>query len=249
MTAFDKYLDIFILRTAELIEKEDLKNNPEYHNVLTNQLLGLSGPKRITRKMTPFDLFFSKLYTGFNEIHNSYDSLLDIEVYLRRFPYNKTRVSKTRYLAYHMENYLNEVYILKERLDSYCTIVGRLYRNDQTLKDLDLKKAMKDLSAFVQKSLKGITDTRGAHVHNTRFTDENLARLSTMELINYGPKKISLLETLYDSTHRNIRKEYVVAIKQNNERIRIILDTYFEVLYAIVDDKKMGIRYPDSKMA
>ena len=248
MTAFDKYSEIFIHRTKELIEKEDLVNNPEYHKVLTNQLLGLSGPKRLARKITPSDVFFSKLFAGFTEIHNSYYSLLDIEVYLRRFPYHNTGVSRTRYLAYHMENYLNEVYILKERLISYCTIVGRLYRNDQTLKDL-LKTAMKDLSGIVQKSLKGITDVRRTHVHGTRFTDENLDRLSTYEMISHGPNKIPPLKILYNSTYRNTRKEYSVTIKRNNEQIRKILDTYFEVLYAVVSDKKMGIRYPSSKKA
>jgi hypothetical protein len=214
MTVFDKYSEIFIHRTKELIEKEDLTNNPEYREVLKNQLLGSSGPKRITRKMTPTDIIFSKLFAGFTEIYNSYYSLLDIEVYLHRFPYHKTRVSKTRYLAYHMENYLNEVYILKVRLISYCTIVDRLYRKDQYLKDL--KKTMKSLSDIVQKSLKGVIDARGTHVHSTRFTDENLDRLTTLELINHGPNKIPLMKTLYDSAYRNTRKDYSVTIKRKN---------------------------------
>ena len=247
MTSFDKYSEIFTHRARELFEKEDLKNNPEYRETLLNRLLGLSGPKRISRNMTPFDVFFSKLFAGFNEIYSSYYSLLDIEVYLRRFPYPNTKISKTRYLAYHMENYLNEVYILKERLSSYCTVVGRLYRNDQTVKDL--KGAVRDLSGIVQKSLKGITNTRDIHVHSSRFTDEDLDRLSSIELINRGPNEIPPLKTVYKVAFRNTRKKYGVAIKRNNEEIRKILDAYFEVLYAVVANRKGGVRYPRLKTA
>jgi hypothetical protein len=247
MTGFHKYSEIFIHRAKELLEKEDLKNNPEYHEVLKNHLFGLKGPKQLDRKLTPSDVFFSKLATGFREIYDSYYSLLDIEVYIRRFPYPNTKVSKTRYLAYHMENYLNEVYMLKERLISYCTVVGRLYRNDHTLRDP--KKAMKDLSGIVQKSLKAITDTRGTHVHSARLTDEDLDRLSSLGLINRAPNEIPLLKTVYESAFRNTRKKYGVAIKRNNEEIRKILNAYFEVIYAIVADEKGDVRYPHLKTA
>ena len=126
MTSLDRYAEIFIARAKKLIEEEDLKNNPEYLDVFKNHLLALKGPKQVARKITPHDIFFSKLMVGFNEIYDSYSSLLDIQVYIDRFPYCKTRVSKTRYIAYHMENYFNEVYILKERLNAYCTINDKL---------------------------------------------------------------------------------------------------------------------------
>jgi hypothetical protein len=104
MTSLDRYAEIFIDRAKKLIEEEDLKNNPEYLDVFKNHLLALKGPKQVARKITPHDIFFSKLMVGFNEIYDSYSSLLDIQVYIDRFPYCKTRVSKTRYIAYHMEN-------------------------------------------------------------------------------------------------------------------------------------------------
>lgn len=247
MSAFDKYSEIFIKRAKELMEEEDLANSPEYREVLANQLFGRSGPKRIDRKTTPADILFSKLFDGFTEIHKSYNSLLDIEIYLSKFPYPKTRVSKTRYLAYHMENYLNEVYIFKERLSSYCTVIGRLYRNHPALKDV--KTTMKTISEVVQNSLKGVVETRGTHVHRNRFTDEKLDRLTSLELVNYGPNKIPLLKVLYDSAYRETRKGYGVTIKRNNEEIRKVLDACFEVIYRVVADKKGNIRYPGTGTA
>jgi hypothetical protein len=184
---------------------------------------------------------------GFREIHNSYYSLLDIEVYIGRFPYGKTSVSKTRYLAYHMENYLNEVYILKERLNFYCTTVGRMYRNDQTLKNV--KETMKTLSDCVQKVLKGTTDARGTHVHKNRFTDEDLDRLSSLELANHGPNDIPILKIMYESHYKKTRKKYSLAIKQSNKEIKDLLDGCFEVLYGVVADENRQIRYPKAKPA
>jgi hypothetical protein len=247
MTGFDKYFEIFGNRVKELLKEEGLTKNPEYHKVFMNQLLGLKGPKQLDRKVTPHDACFSKLFVGFKEISDSYYSLLDIEIYVGRFPYGKSRVSKTRYLAYHMENYLNEVYILKERMKSYFTIVGRLYRNDQTLKEV--KKTMNTLSDLVQSALKGITYTRSTHVHSNRFTDENLDRLRSLELVNHGSNQIPVLRILYDSAYRNTRRKYIQTLKHNNEELKRMLDACCDVLYGIVADENGQIRYPESKTA
>jgi uncharacterized protein YlaN (UPF0358 family) len=245
MTGFEKYSMIFVQRAKELIHEENLTNNPDYREVLINQLFGLSGPKRISRKQTPDEVSFSRLFAGFTEIHTSYYSLLDIEVYLRRFPYPNTNVSKTRYLAYHIENYLNEVYILKERLNSYCALIVRLYRKDQTLKNLN--NTITELSSIVQKSLKGITDTRGNHVHRSRFSDEDFDRLRSLELFNLGSKEIPLLRVLYNDAFKTTRKKYREFVTHNNKEIRKIINVYFDVLYTIVADNRGSVRYPSAR--
>jgi hypothetical protein len=125
MDGFEKFLHIFIDHAKKDLTEKDYGNDPEYREVFVNQILGLNGPKQMKRKITPSFTFFSKLYVGFKEIADSYYCLIDIETYIGRFPYGDTRISKTRHLVYHMENYINEVYILKERLTSYFTIIGR----------------------------------------------------------------------------------------------------------------------------
>jgi len=243
MTGFDKYSEIFTNRAKELLEEEDLQKNPEYYGVFKNRLLGLKGPKQLGRKLTPAEVFFLKLNTGFNEIHNSYYSLLDIEVYMGRFPYSNTRVSKTRYLAYHMENYLNEVYILEQRLESYFTIVGRLYRNDR--RHQGIRKSIETLISLVQEILKGVIDTRGAHVHRMRFTDEDLDRLDLQEFLSkHGGDELKVLKNFFKFDYGRIRKRYKQMINKNNEQIKIMLDACFDILYEIVADEKRQIKYP-----
>jgi hypothetical protein len=111
------------------------------------------------------------------------------------------------------------------------------------------KMIMQALSDCVQKSLRGIINVRSIHVHVNRLTDENLDRLRTLELINHGPEKIPVMQTLYRSAYRDTRMKYGLTIKQNNKAIGIILDSYFDVIYKVVTNEKREIRYPKSKKA
>jgi hypothetical protein len=62
------------------------------------------------------------LFAGFNEISHSYDTLLDIEVYVARFPYANTRITRSGHLRFIIEAYLHESYTLGERLKTYPTL-------------------------------------------------------------------------------------------------------------------------------
>jgi hypothetical protein len=243
MNGFEKYSEIFINKSKELFTEDDLKHDKEYQEAFKNHLFGLNGPKQIEKKLTPADIYFSKILNGFREIADSYYCLLDIEIYIGRFPYSKTRISKTRHLSYHMENYLNEIYILKERLKSYFTKVGRLYRNDPDHKKV-LQKT-KPLFTLVNASLKGIIQTRGSHVHSTRFYDNDLDRLSSQEFLSdHGNDELVLIKNLFKFEYKIVRRRFKKTIKDNNKQIKILLDACFDVLYTIVADKQGKVKYP-----
>jgi len=248
MNGFEKYSEIFINRAKKLLEEEDLKNNPKYHEVFKNHILGLGGSKQLSRKQTPSEIVFSKLYGGFREISDSYYCLLDIELYIGRFPYRNTKVSKTRHLAYHMENYLNEIYILKERLNSYFTAIGRLYKKDE--RHRDVLNGTKPLFTLVKNVLKGIINIRGAHVHETRFSDEALDRLSSQEFFtDHGGEEFQIIRNLFKFDYSVTRKKYKHTIKSNNEQIKKMLDACFDILFEIVADNEGQIKYPKPKKA
>jgi len=248
MDGFEKFLHIFIDYTKKELAEKDYGNDPEYKEVFVNQILGLDGPKQMKRKITTSFTFFSKLYIGFKEISDSYYCLIDIETYISRFPYGDTMISKTRHLAYHMENYINEVYILKERLTSYFNIIGRLYRKDK--KHPNILKITKSLFSFVNNSLKGIIDTRGSHVYKARFNDEDIDKLSTQELLAvHGGEELQLIGNIFKMDYRAKRKKYKVIIKRNNTSIKQMLDACFEILFEIVMDKNGHLKYPKIEKA
>ena len=205
---------------------------------------------KIRELLADGDLKNNKEYQdGFREIANSYYCLLDIEIYIGRFPYNKTGISKTRHLSYHMENYLNEIYILRERLNAYLKKIGRLYKGDPSHETI-LKK-IEPLFALVNKSLKDIIDTRCSHVHKIRFHSEDLDRLSSLELLStllstHGNNELTFIKNFFNLEYRTIRRKFKIVIKNNNKQIKILLDACFDVLYEIVTDQQGNIKYPET---
>ena len=243
MDGFEKYSEIFIERAKELLEKDKLNDNPEYQKVFMNNLLGISGPKHLKREITPPDHFFSALYNGFREISDSYYSLLDIETYIGRFPFSKTKISKVRHMIYHLECYLNEVYILKERIKAYITKVGRLYKKDP--KHSEVLKKMRPLFPLIDNALDNIVKARGSHVHESRFKDDDLDRISSLEFFaQHGGEELRLFRNLFIFDYLIIRRKYKKTLVNNNKEIRKLLDACFDILYGIVTLQDGKFHYP-----
>jgi hypothetical protein len=55
---------------------------------------------------TSYERCVFMLIAGLSEIGTIYEGLLDIAIYLSRFPYRNTRVTEERYLRYQITNYL-----------------------------------------------------------------------------------------------------------------------------------------------
>lgn len=243
MAGFEKYRNMLTCQINQFLDEEGLINNPEYQKAFKNHCFGLNGQKYFPTKQTSSEKFLSKMVYGFREISDSYYFLKDIETYIGRFPYRNTKISQTRYLAYHFENYLNEIYLLKERLACYFTVIGRLYKKDSR-HGLILKKTS-SLSNFVDDSLKGIIKTRGTHVHQTRFTDEDLDRLKTQEfLTEHSGKKLKSLGNLFKEHYGITRRKYKQIIKANNGQVKKMLDLCFDTLFEIIANNEGQIKHP-----
>src|SRR5579871_6772153 len=50
------------------------------------------------------------------EIQTTLDTMRDIEFYMGRFPYSEAKIAKHRHLVFHVQAFLNELYILQQRL-------------------------------------------------------------------------------------------------------------------------------------
>ena len=104
-TKLTKVVKPFILSGFET-DREDVRE------VIRDTLYGSNETQRFLSPFTRRDeVFARRLFLEFDEIVSSYQCLRDIEIYIRRFPYRDTGLSDLRYLKYHIENHLNEVYI------------------------------------------------------------------------------------------------------------------------------------------
>jgi hypothetical protein len=175
-----------------------------------------------------------KILKPFGEIVNSWESLVNIPIYLSSFPFKKNGIKFSSYLRYHVENHLHEIYVLKERLISYINIIMKKYK--QSLFFQDKIPILKLLDQSVISTLEPIINSRGRHVHQERFEDQRIERLSTIELLMSGDD-LSFkndMEAYYNLIYKDIRKEWVQIVRSNNNSIKIIILYYFEALNEIL---------------
>lgn len=150
--------------------------------VLMNRILNRDGPKAIENNNTPETKLLAKVSIGAFEIFNTYESLLDAEVYMRRFPYRGTRISKSRHLKSVTENYFNNVYILKERMVKYLKTLTKIYSKRVTSKGRSTSRITIAIRRFTEEYLAPLKAVRNSHVHQEDFYDLDLERLSILEM-------------------------------------------------------------------
>lgn len=144
MEGFDKFQH-GILETLKgyIVPLMEGDQRVDFGRAMKNHLLDLDGPKEVKGKLTGRETFVYKLFYGYTEIASSLDTLDDIAVFIGRFPFKGTRITKERYLQFHVECYLAEIYLLQQRLESYLTLLERQYKGDSKLarfKDNDIDR-------------------------------------------------------------------------------------------------------------
>lgn len=229
----------------EIMENFD-KHKGELGEYAMNHLFDTGGPTSMDRDISQREQYFGDIFYGFNEINDSLETLKDIPVYIRSFPFRNKRITKPRYLRYHIENYFNEVYILKERLIAYLNTIKKAFKSDKHYRKVH--KVTKPLYKIITEPLEGILNTRGAHVHEYRIRNRDLSRLETMELlVSSGSDDVSeKLEGYYKFSYRQIRKKWKKTFKNNNEQITELLSIYGENLLRILfGPDKQKLIYPE----
>ena len=169
--------------------------------------------------------FVRRLFLEFTEISESWNRLHEISRYVARFPYGDTGISKTAHLCYHVENYLSEVYILRNRLEAYLKALNRLYKLDPRSERVrQITGVLNDLLPATFDRTIGI---RGKHVHRQRYTDADLEKLRTLELLKDDSP---YWENKYEAVYREIRRVKRLWIDRTNRYIERRLETYFSYL-------------------
>src|SRR5258708_8906688 len=129
----------------------------------------------------------------------------DTDFYMGQFPYSEAKVAKHRHLVFHVQAFLNEIYILQQRLLRLLAFIERNQRGDARLdhiKDVSLV-----LRNFVTQSMKKGVAIRGRHVHERRLSDNDHDRLIGMSLYTKMPhggiRRAG--KSYYESAYKKIR--------------------------------------------
>lgn len=238
--SYTRYTIALLENYKNTIDKLLKKTIPsEMEEVVTNTLLNKPGMRHTKAKISSQDEFIERVWQGFNEIYHSYNALSDIEVYVRRSPYSSLQIPKTRYLHYHVSNYLNEVYILQTRLNAYVKIITRAYGRGRKINETEVVHSLLEII----KPLNGIINTRGSHVHEKRYSDADFDQLERFELLLQS-EEFGFIDVLYSHVLKETKKKWKKTIRENQNAIHFLLDQYFSVLYSFVFDSEGIIVIP-----
>jgi hypothetical protein len=178
------------------------------------------------------------------EIETTLDTMRDIEFYMGQFPYSGAKVAKHRHLMFHTQAFLNELYILQQRLLRILAFIERNHRGDARLdhiKDVSLV-----LRNFVTESMKKGVAIRGRHVHEWRLSDNDHDRLIGMSLYTKMPHGgiQRAFKAYYDSEYKRIRRSRREWVASGIGVSQELVDAYFDELFKLVFDGKGTLVYP-----
>jgi hypothetical protein len=224
------------------IVEVDPEEPPE---IAMRRFLGLSD-----RLMDPHDdlgraaLPISQLGQAVSEIEASYRSLLVAEEYIQQLPSGNTNITRSQHLRYVVETWLNEVYILKERLKRFLQVLEELFAKGarrKTVKQITQPQFTHNTRVFEQ-----LTSIRSYHIHRARYNDKELGNLEfleqTLDMPAAGPLRHSLAGHI-DELYVAIRDKRVQELGSRNQAIAEMLDEFFSTIYPIVFDED-GAIYP-----
>jgi hypothetical protein len=158
---------------------------------LLNPVFDLPVPAGVQKGPKPSanEQYWLNWFRDSSEIEASLMRLDQALVYLSHYPSSRVfrfhGLSEADWIRYHIEAYLQETYILSERL-------GRFLRKVEKVAIAARDKAgvstVKRLKASVDATLKNVVKVRGGHVHEYRFQDDELQNLDTLVLVTKAGK-------------------------------------------------------------
>jgi hypothetical protein len=175
---------------------------------------------------------FDDVFRRFAEISETIDNLdLCLGFVSARTPRRKG-LKLDAYLNYHIAFYLQEIYILKERLKSYATRIMRLKKR----RGLPVSKTMYTTAIeMVEKSLSNIVTVRGSHVHDRPFADDEMRMLGAYSFLAVQVPEDPNWLRYARVEYAGVKTTWVKRIRTNKIELKRLLDTFFEFLYHEVD--------------
>lgn len=235
---FDRFSSNLTVICRNIILSSAEKDHVEMRKALNNLLFDKDDPVEFLDQNSPRDRAPVVLFYSLFEINTAVQNLSDTEIYIRRFPYKDTPITRIRYLRYIFVNYLNEIYLLKQRLKAFLQLVEELYANG--IRRKDVRKVTQPLFRYISQVFESIVDARSSHIHKEHYTDRQLEKLEILELTtgDFDLEKNRLSwPDYFHWQYREIRKQKEKQVREINKSVKVILNTVFSELYPIVFDE------------
>jgi hypothetical protein len=233
----EKYLDSMLSISSDRIQNLVAKHRDALIEVSNNHIFQFPGPQTLNLPRSEAEVRFFDLFHSYGEISTSLDLLKS----MADLPIRGAGFTPAHNVRANIESYLSETYVLYERLKTHLDLIERAARGNR-----ETYSRVLGLFPALKKSieLKLSPRTRGFHVHQARYNDADLSRLTTIELLmNHSePDEIrKIFRGYYKSECRLVRKRWRKIISDKNTDPTGLTDLYFGALYPLVFDPKIGI--------
>jgi hypothetical protein len=186
-------------------------------------------------KLSRDDIFVIRLCYFVEEIAESLDVLDDAAVYLRRSPRG---IPRERYVRYHFEHYIQQVYILRNRLRVLCDWLARAYR--KTALASTVAATAEDLKGKVDQCFAKVIAVRGAYVHEEQVRVAQLYRLRLLQLL---PSTRSM-QMKIAKAEAEVKESSLDWVTSNNAVAATVVDSYFATWLPVLFERSGALRYP-----
>ena len=233
-TEFFKLIMAQMQLTIDFREGDDRK---ELANVIWNRLFDIDGPRIVHKRPSAKAIFIAnKLFRPLSEIMSSIETISNIEIYIRNPSYKRQGISRLNYLKYHIDNYLNELYLLKNRLIAYLTTLERAYKKSDN--SAQVKSTLGPLHIIVSRALDGYIEMRGYHVHQNRYADDDLDRLTALALLSRSSDEFGIfMHSMFTAAYRDIKRKWAKNVKTGLKGLQKLLEHYFGNLLEVFSSK------------
>lgn len=231
---------ILVIKAVDpLLSAPRSSSEPPVHGTLYGNNARTDSSRRLDRG----DRLLLDVVHLLTELSDSLGMLNDIDVYMRRFPFRSYGVPPTRYLRYHIGNYLGEMYVIKERLITLAKLVEKAYSKNAR-REL-VRTCAANARKIAEESLEQIAKVRGSHIHKSRYSDTEIEEFELYALLSNTPDDPDTppYSLLHDFTYKNLRKKWCRLIATNNQNLARVLDNYCAaILPALFSDDGSFIR-------
>jgi hypothetical protein len=236
----DRTMDNLFWNELSKLLKPYIKKAYRSKRVKGNVILGLLGHddkiKPTKNRITAIEDYLSSLLFNYGELSESLKRFKIIAVLIRQYPklasWDKVELSKTTYLRYHYEAFLNEAYLYRERMSLLLNNLKKQCKQKGLPKEAEFTQ--KVLVDFLN-SLEGVTKVRGLHVHVRRYKNNKIEQLAALELV----LEFAYIERIRNQEYRRLR------IQLSNE-----VDTFakdMEKLQNVTLNKMRKLAFTDLK--
>jgi hypothetical protein len=219
----------------------------EHREELAERVLAdLTGLDRPTGPLgpppTPRGLFLRKVVARLSDIDAALRSIRMAAVFCRQFPARRTYeaqgITESAYLTYHVEHYWQELYRLRESLLGLVKIVARQAARDarDQHERARVKQLGDGLANGVEAAFKHVSEFRGELVHQSRYRDDDIGRLDSLNLImtQFDDDDRQAFATLHDEIYRNKRAEAGRQIESMAHALEPQIEKIYETLDRIL---------------